>query len=103
MTNNHVLPSKEIAEVSVAEFDYDEDDILYSVTLNPAAFFITNKDLDFTIVACEPGTLPDNIDAIPLLRDSDTVTRGERVNIIQHPQGRRKEISPARQQGQLRV
>jgi len=93
MTNNHVLPNKETAKVSIAEFDYDEDDILYSVTLNPEVFFMTNKDLDFSIVACDPAPLPDNIDAIPLLRDSNTITRGERVNIIQHPRGRTKEIS----------
>ncbi|MCP3927820.1 MAG: hypothetical protein GY705_01825 [Bacteroidetes bacterium] len=93
MTNNHVLPTKEIAKVSIAEFDYDEDTIFYSVTLNPEKLFITSKDLDFSIVACDPAPLPDNIEAIPLLRDSNTITRGERVNIIQHPRGRTKEIS----------
>lgn len=93
MTNNHVLPNEQVAMQSVAEFDYDEDDILYTVTFKPSLFFMTDKDLDFTIVACDPGPLPDNIDAIPLLRDKNTITRGERVNIIQHPQGRRKEIS----------
>lgn len=93
MTNNHVLPNEQVARLSVAEFDYDEDDILYTVTFKPSLFFITDKDLDFTIVACDPGPLPDNINAIPLLRDKNTITRGERANIIQHPQGRRKEIS----------
>lgn len=93
MTNNHVIPDFATAEVSIAEFDYDEDDILYTVKLDPDAFFITNKDLDFTIVACDPSPLPLNIKAIPLLTDPQTVTRNERVNIIQHPKGRRKELS----------
>lgn len=93
MTNNHVLPSREVAEVSVGEFDYDEDDTLYRVRFQPDKFFLTNADLDFTIVACDSSPLPFDIQPIPLLRDSDTITRGERVNIIQHPQGRPKEVS----------
>jgi len=93
MTNNHVIPDAATASVSKAEFDYDEDDVEYTVSLDPDTFFITDVDLDFTIVACDPTPLPDNIGAIPLLRDPDTITRGERVNIIQHPRGRRKEIS----------
>jgi S1-C subfamily serine protease len=93
MTNNHVIPDIATARVSSAEFDYDEDDILYTVTLDPDTFFVTDSDLDFTIVACDPSPLPTSIEAIPLLRDPQTVTRNERVNIIQHPRGRRKELS----------
>ncbi len=93
MTNNHVLPDIQTARESIAEFDYDEDDILYPVTLDPDRFFMTDQALDFTIVACDPSPLPDEIDAIPLLRDPDTITRNERANIIQHPRGRKKEIS----------
>ncbi len=93
MTNNHVIPDAATAEVSIAEFDYDEDDILYTVQLDPDRFFITDVDLDFTIIACDPSPLPMDIEPIVLLRDPDTVTRGERVNIIQHPRGRKKEIS----------
>jgi len=93
MTNNHVIPDKATARASIAEFDYDEDDILYTVSLDPDRFFVTDSDLDFTIVACDPSPLPLTIEAIPLLRDPQTVTRKERVNIIQHPRGRRKELS----------
>lgn len=93
MTNNHVLPDTETAAGSRAEFDYDEDDILYTVSLDPSRFFITDVELDFTIVACNPDPLPADIEAIELLRDPDTITRGERANIIQHPRGRKKEIS----------
>jgi len=93
MTNNHVIPDLATAQASIAEFDYDEDDILYTVSLDPGAFFMTNSDLDFTIVACDPRPLPLTIEAIPLLSNPQTVTRSERVNIIQHPKGRRKELS----------
>ena len=93
MTNNHVIPDLATAQASIAEFDYDEDDILYTVNLDPDTFFMTNSDLDFAIVACDPSPLPLSIEAIPLLTDPQTVTRNERVNIIQHPKGRRKELS----------
>lgn len=93
MTNNHVIPDKDTARTSIAEFDYDEDNILYRVQLQPDTFFITDVDLDFTIVACDSAPLPLEIEPIPLLADPHTVTRGERVNIIQHPRGRKKEIS----------
>ena len=93
MTNNHVIPDSATAMMSIAEFDYDEDDTLYTVKLNPDKLFITNKELDFTIVACDSEPLPLSIEPIALFCNADTITRGERVNIIQHPQGRRKEIS----------
>jgi len=93
MTNNHVLPSSDVARSSVAEFDYDEDDALYSVSLKPDTLFITDEELDFTIVACDSLALPETIAPIPLLGHTNMVTRGERVNIIQHPRGRKKEIS----------
>lgn len=93
MTNNHVIPDIATAEQSEGQFDYDEDNVDYKVALDPTTFFITDEDLDFTIVACDPASLPAEIEAIPLLRDPDTITRGERANIVQHPKGRRKEIS----------
>lgn len=93
MTNNHVLPNRETAATAKALFDYDEDTIQYSVSLNPDRLFITDQGLDFSIVACDPSTLPAEIAAIPLLRDPDTITRGERVNIIQHPRGGTKHLS----------
>ncbi len=93
MTNNHVLPTAEVADGSTAQFDYDEDDEEFRVELDPDRLFLTNKELDYTIVALKPHTLPDYIGAIELLRNPATVTREERVNVIQHPQARRKEIS----------
>lgn len=93
ITNNHVIKDIATAKASIAEFDYDEDDIEYEVSFAPERFFVTNKELDFTIIACDSTPLPADIEAIALLEDADTITRGERVNIIQHPRGRRKEIS----------
>ena len=92
MTNNHVLPDISIAETSVAEFGYEEEGELIRVTLQPRRLFITDKDLDYTIVACDGAPLGD-IEAVALLRNPMTVARGDRVNIIQHPRGRQKEIA----------
>jgi lysophospholipase L1-like esterase len=93
MTNNHVLPDKSSAAASTVEFDYDHDTTEYRVTLRPEEFFLTSKELDFTIVACDPSALPDTIEAVKLPRGKHLITRKERVNIVQHPQGRRKEIA----------
>lgn len=93
MTNNHVLSSAQEAARSRAEFDYDEDSILYTVELKPERFFVTDAELDFTIVACDPDPLPQDIKAIELLRNPATITRGERANIIQHPSGGTKKVS----------
>ncbi len=53
---------------------------------------MTNQPLDFTIIACHGRGLED-IDPIPLLRNPAVVSRHERLNIIQHPQGRQKEVA----------
>ncbi len=92
LTNNHVLRSAEVASASTAEFGYEVGENEIRIALKPERFFITDKDLDFTIVACDSSSLGD-VDPIPLLRNPATVTRNERVNIIQHPSGRRKEIA----------
>jgi hypothetical protein len=93
MTNNHVLEDVDAARGATAQFDYDEDNLTYPVALDPDTFFVTHKALDFTIVACRPEGLPPEVQPIPLLRDPATVTRHERVNIIQHPRGRSQEVS----------
>ena len=92
MTNNHVLPDFETAEGSVAEFDFEGGRQSRRVGLDPDRLFITDSSLDFTIVACDGNAVVD-VMPIPLLRNPATVARGERVNIIQHPRGRRKEIA----------
>ena len=92
MTNNHVLPDVETAKLSVAEFDFTVGANSRRVTLDPRRLFITDVSLDFSIVACDEDAVSEVI-PIPLLRNPATVTREERVNIIQHPSGRRKEIA----------
>jgi len=92
MTNNHVLESLSVAGDSVAEFGYETGSNTIRIALKPKDFFITDRTLDFTIVACDSTNL-EGIEPIPLLRNPATVTRYEQVNIIQHPRGRKKEIA----------
>lgn len=92
MTNNHVLEDEDSASSSIAEFDFEAGDETLVVRLQPERFFMTDERLDFTIVACDGSALSDRT-PVPLLRNPATVTRGDRVNIIQHPSGRMKEIA----------
>ncbi|MFV0361437.1 trypsin-like peptidase domain-containing protein [Tropicimonas sp.] len=93
MTNNHVLASEAEAAESVAEFGLEHDETGVRVALQPKRFFVTDETLDFTIVACDSSGVPADVAPIPLLRSPSTVTRGEKVNIVQHPRGRPKEVA----------
>lgn len=95
LTNNHVLPSAGHAERALIRFNYETDfygKILpsYYYKLLPNRLFVTDKELDFSIVAVEdnPGT---NWGVIPLVSVSFGI--GQRVNIIQHPAGGPKQIA----------
>lgn len=92
ITNNHVIGSASEAEQCIAEFGFEAGSETTQVRLDPDRFFTTNVDLDYTIVACKNGGIED-IEPIPLLRNPSTVTRREKVNIVQHPRGRRKEVA----------
>ncbi|MFV0385224.1 trypsin-like peptidase domain-containing protein [Paracoccus sp. (in: a-proteobacteria)] len=92
MTNNHVIADPGEARSAVAEFYFEEGATSLMVTPDPDRFFVTSKELDFTIVGCDDLALAE-IEPIPLLRNPSTVTRGEQVNIVQHPRGRQKEVA----------
>ena len=96
MTNNHVLKDADSAKRAFIEMNYEigVDGLpltSQSFALAPDLLFITNPQLDFTIVATA-GTPGEKYGWIPLLRNPYTITRYERVYIIQHPEGFRKQI-----------
>jgi endonuclease G, mitochondrial len=102
MTNNHVLPSLQDALNAEAQFDYQQNssgDLLpvHAFRLQPNTFFITDKGLDFTIVAvAESSAKGQSITRYPWVKLIDTVGKAERgdpVNIIQHPRGGLKQIA----------
>lgn len=101
MTNNHVLPAAETAARSQAEFGYwsqalGADGQTMRVDLSPGDVFITDPELDFTIVGLDPqvaAPLFEAVGAIELLPSSGKALVGEPVNVIQHGDGEAQTIS----------
>ncbi len=100
MTNHHVIRSEQEAATTVAEFGFELRNGLempvHSFQLDPAAFFLTNDELDFTIVAVRPtsrdGQALAGFGFCPLIAEEGKVMLTEAANIIQHPSGRAKQV-----------
>ena len=94
--------SEDIAKRSVAEFNYQLGDggvqlPIERFNLNPDAFFLTDKDLDFALVAVEPrsasGSALASFGYCPLIGAEGKILVRDPVNIIQHPKGELKQIA----------
>ncbi|MEM8952048.1 MAG: endonuclease, partial [Pseudomonadota bacterium] len=99
MTNNHVIPSADWAAASHIEFDYgldseDQETLPIKVRFRPDVFFVTSHEteLDYTVVALNVGDQDLGRPWIQLLQESGKALIKDRVNIIQHPKGRRQEV-----------
>ncbi len=101
LTNEHVLRSPDEAQASELELDFEENrvgDVKREQTfrLLPDRFFLNDPELDFAFVAVaersRAGASLADYGFRPLIAEEGKVTIGEAVNIIQHPEGRRKEI-----------
>lgn len=101
LTNNHVLPSPDYARFSLIEFNYQSSitgQILqpHTFELDSDTLFLTDKSLDFTLVSVR-----ENASGAPLktfgwnrlIEEQGKVILGEYVNIIQHPEGKPKQIA----------
>lgn len=100
LTNNHVLESENDAAGSEVEFDFELDlagNIRQSVTfgLSPQTFFLTDEDLDFTLVAVTPKPDREPIEWgwIHFVDQDGLLVKGEYVSIIQHPNGEAKQLA----------
>ncbi|MEU9378158.1 endonuclease [Streptomyces sp. NPDC048255] len=102
MTNNHVLGSAEEAAAGVVEFNFQAGlDGLPLVPvvfqLDPQRFFVTHRDLDFTVVAVSErsrdGQPLTSFGRLPLKEAQGKAVIGELVNIIQHPNGEPKQLA----------
>jgi endonuclease G len=99
MTNNHVLEDAAIAGNSRIEFDFQEGfdgKLLPSVFLHfdPAAFFVTDQALDYSLVALGGDVSPvARMGFNGLSAAEGKVIVGEYVSIIQHPSGERKQLA----------
>jgi V8-like Glu-specific endopeptidase len=94
MTNHHVITSREAAQPSAFQFNYQLDKQLKPLPIlvaraKPDGLFYTNSDLDVTVME----VLDTPADVVPLTLARLRVEKDSRVNIIQHPGGHYKKIS----------
>ncbi|HSK80959.1 MAG TPA: trypsin-like peptidase domain-containing protein, partial [Thermoanaerobaculia bacterium] len=100
LTNHHVLNSKQVGEVAVCIFNYENDEsgrLLETKTYrcNPDRLFLTSPatggGLDFTFVWVEGGPGRE-FGYFPIYRHAFTIANDACANIIQHPAGRPKSV-----------
>lgn len=93
-TNNHVLPSPSVAQYSRAEFGYDNPDtpsIFYDLD---HVDFVTSANLDYTRVKVKDNNSSKPLGDWGFLSLSNRIPgKDDALVIIQHPQGRTKEIA----------
>jgi endonuclease G len=102
ITNNHVLGSEADAEKSLFEARYElgnEGRPLESVKfeLRPEECFVTDKELDFTLVAiAEESRDGDKLSSygwLQLVPTPGKAAEGESLSVIQHPSGDYKQVA----------
>jgi len=104
LTNNHVIGEDWQARRYFAEFDFEKDDKgkvkpTHKFKFAPEVFFVTDEDLDYTLIALEPVATnnPDkslsDFKFAPLSPVKGRLLKGEAISIIQHPPGKPKKIA----------
>ena len=95
-TNHHVIPDKGSSNRAVFRFNYQQN---LQGNIGPimdypnveGGLFYTNRELDYTLV--ELGNSPGETWGVIPIQPHLSIQRNDRVNIIQHPGGRPKQIS----------
>jgi V8-like Glu-specific endopeptidase len=101
LTNHHVCPAPQDAAEMAVQFGYEYDAVggerlADQRALDPDVCFVTDPELDFTLVAVAdrdgqpPGTL---YGCLQLIEQTGKAVIGEVVNVIHHPAGERKRVS----------
>jgi endonuclease I/V8-like Glu-specific endopeptidase len=102
LTNHHVLDSAPAAAASLVELGFEEVALGRrtpgeAFTLQPDALFVTDAELDFTLVAVAPvsagGRALADYGHNRLIAQTGKVLVGEALNIVQHPDGRPKVVA----------
>ena len=103
LTNNHVLKEPEDARYAEAQAHYEVDidgDQAEATrfALEPDRLFFTSPDLDFTVVAVSAQDKSGSerlgaLGSVWLIGATGKAAEGEWLNIVQHPNGERKQIS----------
>ncbi len=95
LTNNHVIPEQSILKETIIRLNYQltfdgAEEKIVDFHPNLDGMFYTSQNCDYTIFELEnhPGNDWGRIKLNP-----KTVSKGDRVNIIQHPAGLPKQIS----------
>lgn len=99
LTNHHVLPTVRVAREARFRLGFEDNTIKVmptspSVTLpvDPASFFVTSKELDFTFVAVDTEVAEMDLSWLPLIEEQGKIMISHPVNLIQHPDGRVKHV-----------
>lgn len=97
ITNHHVLPDESIAESGTVEFGYrynvaGELSQTTRFELDPAMFYVSNKELDYAVVSVKAASLTGrglvaDFGYLRMHPDKGKVREREFVTIIQHPEG----------------
>ncbi len=102
ITNHHVLGSPDEARFSQVEFNYEEGTAAPApmpliFDLEPDVFFVTSPldALDYTVVAVaeRAGAPLPSFGWNRLIGQTGKTQKGEYLNIIQHPEGRPKQLA----------
>lgn len=98
LTNNHVFETPNDARRSRAEFNFEVggDGQLEPSTfldLAPDEFFLTDPELDYTLVAVRQVPDSARFGWLRLIEEQGKLMVGEWVNIIQHPNGEPKQLA----------
>ena len=99
LTNYHVFQKPSDAYHCGAQFLFEriEQGVRSGLIfeLDPDRFFISNRELDYALVAVKPQSLTqallDQFQFLPLIGAKGKIEKGCPVNIIQHPEGRPKQ------------
>ena len=101
MTNHHVLRTPQEAARSALELDFEANRFgtaknVQVFRLEPERFFLNDQGLDYALCAVartsERGVPLADYGFRPLIGEEGKVAIGEAVNIVQHPEGRVKQI-----------
>ncbi len=101
MTNNHVLSTVQNAAASSIQFQYElhadsRQSDGFTFRLVPERLFYTDEKLDMSLIAVSPfaldGTPIKEFGYLPLISAEGKIRKGQHVNIIQHPNGGRKQV-----------
>lgn len=101
LTNHHVCTTAEHAAEMAIQFNYEYDEDggerpADDWPLAPSDFFVTDPELDFTLVAValRAGSTPGTVYGhLPLIGQTGKAVLGEVLNVVHHPGGERKRAS----------